>query len=262
MSGEAPELPPPDVRFGARWSRRPGFEDEAATAEAWNLKVGWGAPELAGAAVLDGGCGAGRFSAIAHQLGAARVVGVDVSEQAVAAARENVPAGEFQRHDLMEPLPKRLHGAFDRVITLGVLHHTPDPARGLRHLAAALKPGGTLAVWVYCTTPHPWVAAARSFLHDLTRACPTEVLHQALERHMPALTAAWHEQYVYANEVFQFPMGVADTSQAVDWAFDWHVPLYRSEHPPAEVEAWCRAAGLKPYRSGPFPTTVHASRIT
>ncbi len=43
-----------------------------------------------GATVLDAGCGSGILSLIAAQLGASRVLGVDIDPIAVAAARENV----------------------------------------------------------------------------------------------------------------------------------------------------------------------------
>jgi ribosomal protein L11 methyltransferase len=54
------------------------------------LCLAWLEQELApGSRVMDYGCGSGVLSIAAARLGAARVAGVDIDEQAVAAARDN-----------------------------------------------------------------------------------------------------------------------------------------------------------------------------
>ena len=45
--------------------------------------------------------------------------------------------------------PPFAEGAFDFVYSIGVLHHLPDPARGLRALTPLLRPGGSIFIWVY-----------------------------------------------------------------------------------------------------------------
>ena len=40
-------------------------------------------------------------------------------------------------------------GGFDLIYSIGVLHHLPDPQAGFREPLRYLRPGGTIAVWLY-----------------------------------------------------------------------------------------------------------------
>jgi len=90
-----------------------------------------------GSSLLDVGCGGGFLLREARGLFA---VGVEVSDLALRAARENAPAavlvlGQGERL----PFPAR---SFDRVACLGNLEHFLDPARGVREIARVLKATG------------------------------------------------------------------------------------------------------------------------
>jgi SAM-dependent methyltransferase len=106
-----------------------------------------------GKRVLDAGCGTGRHAYFASQFGAREVVALDLSE-AVETARRVVSEFEVAdvvQGDLLRP-PFRTAaegGGFDFVYSIGVLHHLPDPEAGFRSLLRFLRPGGTIAVWVY-----------------------------------------------------------------------------------------------------------------
>jgi SAM-dependent methyltransferase len=95
--------------------------------------------------VLDVGCGMGRYTALVADHGA-EVVGLDVS-RAVEKAAELWPQCSFVQGDIVAP-PFRPE-SFDLVYSFGVLHHLPDPLRGLRRCYELVKPGGRLLVWVY-----------------------------------------------------------------------------------------------------------------
>lgn len=84
-------------------------------------------PYLGGLTVLDVGCASGRFANMLLEAGAARVVGVDVSEEIIRIADERRLAGpnkdrlEFFAADLVQPglkLPQA-----DLVTSLGVLEY-------------------------------------------------------------------------------------------------------------------------------------------
>jgi SAM-dependent methyltransferase len=97
---------------------------------------------VAGAAgdVLDVGCGTGRNLPLYRP--AVRVVGIDVSWDALARARRRRPDVPLVQGDA-EALPFR-PGAFDTVVSGLVFCSVPDAARGLLEVKRVLRPGGTL----------------------------------------------------------------------------------------------------------------------
>jgi SAM-dependent methyltransferase len=106
-----------------------------------------GLPERlqAGIDVLDVGCGSGRaVLAMAELFPASRFAGYDFSEEGVAkarheAARRGLGNARFHVRDAARVDDV---GAFDLVTTFDAVHDQADPARVLRNIAAALKPGG------------------------------------------------------------------------------------------------------------------------
>jgi len=123
----------------------------------------WIAPlsidDVRGKMILDGGCGMGRFAAACSDLGAKEVVAVDISN-AVEAAYENTR--HLQNVHIVQAdiynLPLRKDaGDFDFVFSIGVLHHLPDPEVGFCSLVRHLKPGGTMAAWVYGYENNEWL---------------------------------------------------------------------------------------------------------
>lgn len=156
-----PRLVPPDLveqqedtaaAFGWQWQYfsefHPQFEAQFLD---WVHPLG---PEnFRGKRVLDAGCGTGRHAHFAATYGASQVVALDLSP-AVEAARVNLashPTVDVVQGDLLRP-PFRTAdegGGFDLVYSIGVLHHLPDPFAGFESLVRFLRPGGTIAVWVY-----------------------------------------------------------------------------------------------------------------
>ena len=99
----------------------------------------------AGKRVLDVGCGAG---ALARSLAArgAHVTGVDPNTEALAVAREAVPAGTFRAAGA-EALPLA-DASFDGAVFLNSLHHVPKPVmhRALGEAARVVRPAGPIVV--------------------------------------------------------------------------------------------------------------------
>ncbi len=93
--------------------------------------------------VLEVGCGRGELLAALRQRGAL-VMGIEPGRGAAAAALEqglDVHLGTVET----VPLPR---ATFDRIIMKYALEHVPDPLNTLRRLAAALKPNGTITLWL------------------------------------------------------------------------------------------------------------------
>src|SRR4051812_5987726 len=155
-----PRLTPPDLSidqrrtadaFGWQWQHfvemYPRYEEQF---------LDWIHPlepaDFAGKLVLDAGCGIGRHAYFAAKYGAKEVIAIDLSgavETARSVLREFPNAHVVQGDLLRPPFPRREAAEFDLVYSIGVIHHLPVPADGIRSLAELLDPSGMLAVWVY-----------------------------------------------------------------------------------------------------------------
>jgi GT2 family glycosyltransferase/ubiquinone/menaquinone biosynthesis C-methylase UbiE len=105
----------------------------------------WAASAAAGKQVLDAGCGVGYGTRILADAGAARVVGVDRSGDAVEAAAARVgDRAELVVGDLQAlPFEDR---SFDLVACFEAIEHVADAERALDELRRVLSPDGLLLV--------------------------------------------------------------------------------------------------------------------
>jgi SAM-dependent methyltransferase len=108
--------------------------------------------------ILDAGCGTGSGTDyLVHLNPEADVVAIDLSERALDVARERLRRSgvlrersksvEFHQMKLEECVS--LSGEFQFINCVGVLHHLPDPVKGIQSLALKLAPGGLLHIFVY-----------------------------------------------------------------------------------------------------------------
>lgn len=102
---------------------------------------------LSGCRMLNVGCGPGGFNVAATGAGA-RAWGVDSSWDAVAIARDRVPAGRVVCATA-EALPF-IDGWFDVIYCYSTLEHVEEVSSALREMARVLQPGGAL----YLHTPN------------------------------------------------------------------------------------------------------------
>ena len=148
-----------------------------------------------GKAVLEAGCGAGRFSEILLEAGA-RVVATDLS-QAVEANYANCSAAPDYfvcQADIRElPVAPR---SFDVVVCLGVVQHTPQPEETLAALAGYVKPGGLLAIDHY-SRAYPATWSRRVIRALLLRLPPAQARAVALgiaHALLPVHRTFWHRR--------------------------------------------------------------------
>jgi 2-polyprenyl-3-methyl-5-hydroxy-6-metoxy-1,4-benzoquinol methylase len=97
--------------------------------------------------VFDFGCGSGRFLRIVKELGHDETLGLDISQQAVEAARASGIRAIHGDHEALKELQKSAE-RFDVVTALDVLEHTFDPAQVLADLALLVNERGALIVSV------------------------------------------------------------------------------------------------------------------
>jgi SAM-dependent methyltransferase len=131
-------------------------ERERAPADAVVNSFGCGNPIFfahvgAGDVVLDLGCGAGLDVILAAEKTGptGKVIGLDLSEEMLARAAENVArAGRTNvelRKGFIEDLPVEA-GTVDRVISNCVINLSPDKLQVFREIARVLKPDGRMLV--------------------------------------------------------------------------------------------------------------------
>jgi SAM-dependent methyltransferase len=238
--------------YGLQWDRfrilRP--DEDRAT---FRNRTGLMASDLAGKAVLDGGCGMGRYLRIADELGPELVVGLDLSA-AVLAAREltaDLPHVAIVRGDLLRlPLAP---ASFDHVYSIGVVDHTPDPRRAFLGLASLLKPGGRIAIWIY-RRERPIVEWIMNVQRAISTRLPLALLMGlsrmtapvgGLKRRM--MSSPWRLVERAGVALHLFTIGVSlhpDPEVRVCDTLDWYAPRYLSRHDKEEVADWFAEAGL------------------
>jgi SAM-dependent methyltransferase len=208
--------------------------------------------------VLDAGCGTGRHAYFAAKYGAAEVVGLDLSQAVETARRVLSPfeSAEVVQGDLLQP-PLRTAaegGGFDLVYSIGVLHHLPDPHEGFRSLVRFVRPGGTIAVWVYGYENNGFV---RNVVEPLRRVS-TKVSPPLLRGVAWPLGAAFHgvAKGVYAPldgtavarklPLHEYMASVAGFSfrQNYSIVFDQLVAPTAAYIKGAELRGWFEEAGL------------------
>ncbi len=132
--------PPPGYNWRWKWS------------SAYNFCTGQ-KPSRENIRILDAGCGTGVGTEyLVHLNPEASVVGIDLSEGALEVAKERCQrsgANRVEFHHLSLFDVEQLEGEFDLINCVGVLHHTPDPIRGIQALAKKLAPGGLFHIFVY-----------------------------------------------------------------------------------------------------------------
>jgi SAM-dependent methyltransferase len=259
------------VSFGYQWKRWPRvqFESENAgrpmqghTLRMWERITGISS-DISQQVVLDIGCGPGRFIEVARRKGA-RVIGVDYS-QAVEAAAENF-AGDpdvciCQADALRLPIRQ---GSVDGAFSIGVLHHTPDPFRGVQAAYRAIRPGGWFAVSVYGKGGYydfPTVQMWRRLFHFLW----------PLFGHYPPLLYSYITVYGLRPVAFIPLLGKAirlflpfvklpDIRWSLLDTFDSVTPSYQSGHESHEVFQWLKRSGFVEVEPSDWGSTVFRGR--
>jgi len=112
--------------------------------------------QLRGKLVLEAGCGMGRWLRVAASYQPRVLIGIDYSEIAFTAAKNlrDLPDVHIVRGDILRMPFKR---EIELTYCLGVVHHTPEPARTFDALVDKLKSDGLMTVWVYGAENNGWI---------------------------------------------------------------------------------------------------------
>lgn len=119
-----------------------------------------GLKPLAGFSVVDIGCGGGLVSEPLARMGA-RVTGLDLAAESIAAARAHADAMglsiDYRASDVETVVAAGER--FDAAVCLEVVEHVPDPGRFLQAAAAVLAPGGVLVTSTLNRTARAYLTA-------------------------------------------------------------------------------------------------------
>ena len=247
--------------FGFQWNKFKfeqidAFATEKLSAARFYAETAWTKEALDGKWVLEMGCGAGRFLDIAAR-GSAQVVGMDISN-AVDACRVTM-AGRKNIHLVQASvyaLPFK-PGVFDAVYSIGVIQHTPFPAKAIKALPSLLKANGKVALTVY--EKKPWTRLNMKYLiRPLTKRLNKKLLLFLIKAIMPffyPLTAVLF-RLPRLGSFFKFVIPVADYPRAPGLSlkqryrcvildtFDMLAPEFDYPQTQKEVEAALSKAGV------------------
>jgi SAM-dependent methyltransferase len=147
----------------------------------------FGVEALRGRSLLDVGCGMGGKTVWYAEVGAARVVGVDLLAAHVRQTRHFAAVrGQAERVHVLQADAMRLpfaDASFEVVTANDSMEHFADPGAALRELARVLRPGGRL--YLYFT---PYRSPLGSHLYDHVKipwcqiVLPRPLLYATLER--------------------------------------------------------------------------------
>ncbi len=270
-AGVARFVPPQNYAdsFGFQWQRyaRTQLDDVTSRESERDLlrKTGFTPESLHGKLVLDVGCGMGRFAEVATRWGA-RVVGVDLSAAAEVAAR-NLADRQFvalQADVFQLPFAPE---SFDYIYSIGVLHHTRNCEQAVKILPQYLKPGGSLAVWLY-SSYNRWYRFSDIY-RKVTSRLPASQLHGFLRLAVPLVNAV--------DSSLRWLPGVGKPLSAMvryicpvnrnpnrQWrvldTFDWYSPKYQSKHTYEQVFRWFEDCGLEDLHVVEVPIAVRGRK--
>jgi SAM-dependent methyltransferase len=188
-----------------------------------------------GKAVLEGGCGKGRHTALAAQFGAKDVVAIDlgVAVEAAFANTRDLPNAHIVQGDLKRPPVKR---RFDYAFSVGVLHHLPEPEEGFRALASRLVHiVSPIRERVTSRMPHGLLDAISAVL-TVPLFLATRLIYGPTKGRLPGVSLPYGP---YLSYIAPFPY-----REQRSIVFDHLVAPVAYYIPRAEFAAWFERAGM------------------
>jgi len=248
-----------DESYEERWSRHP--DPQKTTAPVFWDRTGWKPSDLRGKVVLDAGCGCGRFSQVVQGL-AKEVIAIDASDAGIEATKKNAPKADARVEDILEikSIPPE---SVDFAFSIGVLDHTGDTRKALSEVAKTVKVGGQLSIWVYPKpVPDVRLLPVLDFMHELTKAVPSEKLYDLCARYSPQIRDIYQDlgAWDYLQQIVRVSPS-ADDDECISDTYDWHCPMFRDWHTVDEVVEWFEENGFEVTRIGTADVNVCGTKV-
>jgi SAM-dependent methyltransferase len=209
--------------------------------------------EIFGQTILEVGSGAGRFTEILTTTGAT-IISCDLSSAVDANHQSNggnVNLLIVQASLLDLPIRPR---SMDKVVCLGVIQHTPDPAETFSRLADCVRPGGELVIDIYAARLRS-LLSWKYLLRPITKRMDSERLYRLIERVTPALLPISDFLYRVLGRfglrilpIVHYPELKLSPELSLRWAildtFDMYSPAHDHPQTIAAVRSWFDRAGF------------------
>ncbi len=233
--------------FGAQWSEFDDLDHGYYGTEILDdiLDPVLPADALHGKRVADIGSGTGRIVRMLLRRGAGHVTAIEPAKGAfdvlVRNTRDVADRVRYLNVEGAEIPPDD----FDCVVSIGVIHHIPDPAPTLAAAFRALRPGGTCVIWVYGREGNGLYLVLAEPVRRLTRRMPDALLRAVSWMLFPPLRC-----YIALCRVLPLPMrkymrdvlAHLTPRQLVLNVFDQLNPAYAKYYTRGEAEALLRDA--------------------
>jgi len=226
--------------FGNEWEKWDAFGwGDSVTMEQtrriFAYKVMAGKEELDESLVVDAGCGNGRYTKVALDLGA-EVIGIDLSAADV--AYENLkddPKAHIIQGDLFHPPLKK--SQCDFIFSNGVLMHTGNAKKAFLALVPLLKDTGAITIHLYHKGNLLYEFNDR-WSRAITTRLPLPFMHRFSEI-VARVAKALPSKFV------QYGLNVFFRVEAhPHYVFDWYTAPIATHHTYPEVYGWLKEAGL------------------
>lgn len=243
--------------FGFQWNRHAQTQLDSSTGKPISrnrlFAVSKWATELPGETILEAGSGAGRFTEVLVTTGAT-VISFDLSAAVDANLRSNGKNANLlivQASLLGIPIRP---GSMDKVLCLGVLQHTPDPAEAFSKLADCVRPGGELVIDIYAARMRS-LLSWKYLLRPITKRMSGERLYRLIERATPVLLPISDLLYRALGRlgprilpIVYYPELGLSAELSLQWAildtFDMYSPAHDHPQTIGTVSSWFEKAGF------------------
>ncbi|MBI4063349.1 MAG: methyltransferase domain-containing protein [Elusimicrobia bacterium] len=221
--------------------------------------------DIEGRAVLDAGCGNGRFSYVMSHYNPQLLVAFDLSSgltHAKKAIAKHNPGSNmaYVQGDITRP--PFSPNAFDIVISWGVITHTPNARRTFGALSALVNKNGAIGIYVYEFHPlyksdRHWLSLI-AYVRSLFLVKPLRYLCSRL----PTRLTHWFFMPIYYVERFfnfgivgchGFPRDPWNKDRYFRTAIDRFKTRYTSEHQFEEIVEWFAENGYAQMKLGGYP---------
>jgi len=211
--------------------------------------------------ILVAGCGANQAAIIAHANPQHRVLGVDLSAQAIAHHQHLKQQHRLSNLELttlaVEDVPA-LGRQFDYIVSTGVLHHLADPATGLKALRTVLAPHGAISVMLYGQHARQGVYMLQEAMRTLNVA--RDAAGVIFARDTVSNLPSWHHarSYLASAPDLGYDAGFVDTIlNARDRAFTVPEILHLVEDAGLHFQTWLDGLYYSPAAAFPAEARIH-----